>query len=92
MNTDKGKFFILNYVVKPVMILVFIPLVLVVDNMHIDITAILEIERSKLGLFANKGTISKTLLLKVGDAQYEPERSWQQKEPHPSFCRTTYTY
>jgi hypothetical protein len=61
LSTNKGKFFMFDYVVEPVMIPVFIPFVIVANNRHIDITAILEVERSKLHFFVNKGTISDSI-------------------------------
>jgi hypothetical protein len=63
LSTNKGKLFVLNCIVEPVMIPVFIPFVLITNNMNIDITAILELERSKLGHFANKSTISDLIHL-----------------------------
>lgn len=57
LSTDERELFVLNAVVKLVMIPVFIPLVLVANNRNLSVAAIFEVERSKLHFFANQCTI-----------------------------------
>jgi hypothetical protein len=57
LSTDERELFVLNGVVKLVMIPVFIPLVLVANNRNLSVAAIFEVERSKLHFFANQCTI-----------------------------------
>jgi hypothetical protein len=40
LSADKGKLFILNGVVKPVMIPIFIPLILIANNWNFSVTTI----------------------------------------------------
>jgi hypothetical protein len=57
LSTDERELFVLNGVVKLVMIPVFIPLVLVANNRNLSVAVIFEVERSKLHFFANQSTI-----------------------------------
>jgi hypothetical protein len=49
----KRELFVINGVIKPVMVPVFIPLILVGSDRNIGVSTILEVQRGKLGLFAN---------------------------------------
>jgi hypothetical protein len=59
----KRELIVVNTKIKPIMVPVFIPLVLVGDDRNISVTTILKVQRGKLGLFANKCTINKTFYL-----------------------------
>jgi NADH:ubiquinone oxidoreductase subunit K len=58
LGAKERELFIINSVIEPVMIPVIILLILVRNKRNISVTMILEVQRGKLGLFANKNTIN----------------------------------